>query len=420
MTPEYTRRGLLTVLFRQKWKFLIVFGAVIAAFGTYLSLTKLTYSATGTMLIRFGQDADPNVKPGNPPAFDTGSQDHREIIQSDVDIIASRDMLRALVGAFGPARLYPPSSDETENAPVESAITRLQTQDLIVRPSAESDLISVTLFNRDPALAAEMTRRLMDMFIERQSQIYNKPQTGFLADEVTDAAAKLAKAQEALRTFKTRNGMSSLDDELQQLMKERADARTLAQQSVAAAETKLADLQSRRRELLNTYRADSTAVRNIDTAIALAQDQLQARESDLKASGDLVTPHIAELNRRIGELESERTAYNDLSREVDIDEAAYKAFVTRSEDARIDQALAEQRITRVTIIDRPVTPIRPSRPRRKLIAALGLLAATLAGLGTAFAFELLDDRFSDARGVRSTLGVPVFATFGNRKTSQSA
>jgi uncharacterized protein involved in exopolysaccharide biosynthesis len=426
MTPEYTKRGLLTVLFRQKWKFLLVFLIVAGACGAYLYYAKVTYASSGELLIRFGSDADPNVKPENGIHLDMGSQEHHETIQSDVDIITSRDMLRALVNEFGPDRVYPPDPDEdtsdSTESPLERAVDKLQKKDVEVKPSAESDTITVKVYNVDPNLAAQMTRRLMDMFIERQSQIYNKPQTEFLSDEVKQAAQKLAAAQENLRAFKEQNGMSSLDDELQQLMKEKEDSRTLAQQSISAAESKLADLQSRRRDLLDTYRPDSTAVQNIDQSIKVAQAQLSAREADLKAAGDgagatgdLVTPHIADVNRRIAELESQRTVYNNLTREVDLDEDAYKSFVTHAEEARIDQALAEQRITRVSIIDEPVVPTRPSRPRFKLVGALGVIAAIMAGLGTAFAFELMDDTFTDIRGVRAALDVPVFASFPRKK-----
>ena len=432
MTPEYTRRGLLTVFFRQKYKFFVIFILVCAAVAAYLVNAKPVYSASGALLIRFGSDANPEVtesRPGESPELT--SNERREVIGSDADIIASRDLIRAVVQKFGADTIYPGLTESLKgrDLPVEVAVGKLQKSDLIVKPRMNSDIIDITIFNTDPKLAAAMTQTLMDMYIDKQTQFYRKPQTQFIGSQVKEASEKLAQSQDALRRYKAESGMSSMDDELQQLLKEKADTRNVSLNAISDAENTLSDLQLKRRELLNTYREDSPAVQNVDASIRVATAQLNARQADLRISSgnetgagggsdDLVASHIGSINKRIALLEADRNKFNDLTRQVELDEENYKNYVTHGEEARINESLNEQKITRVSIVDQPVAPLKPTRPRKLLVTAVGLIAATIAALLVAFGAEQMDDRFSDPRGITDALDMPVLASF-NRRRSRS-
>ena len=433
MTPEYTKRGLLTVFFRQKYKFFVVFVLVCAAVAAYLVNAKPVYLASGALLIRFGSDANPDVTESRQGEMSETSNERREMIASDADLISSRDLLRTLVNKYGPEKIYPKEKDadtdtgKIQESPVELAVDKLQHGDLIVKTRETSDLIDITIFNADAALAADMARSLMDLFIDRQAQFNRKPQTAFLETQIKEASDKLAQSQDALRRYKSETGMTSIDDELQQLLKEKADARNVSLQTISDAESTLSDLQMKRRELLNTYREDSPAVQNVDASIRTAGAQMQARQNDLRLSSgggsdasapanDLVASHIVAINKRIAQLESDREKFNDLTRQVALDEENYKNYVTHGEEARITASMNEARITRVSIVDEPVAATKPARPRKLLVTAIGLLSAGVAGLLAVFAAEQMDDRFSNPRNVSEALDVPVLASFGRRRS----
>jgi uncharacterized protein involved in exopolysaccharide biosynthesis len=434
MRIELTTRSLLSAFFRRINLFLIVICLFLLAGLGYLYKSKTMYESQGSILVRFGHDATPNVNaPNSSNPTELSQNDRREIIQSYAEILQSHDLLKALVREFGAETLYPGITRQSAGVdiPDEAAVKRLQMKDMTIRTSLQSTVIEVHVMNQDPKLAAKFTRRLFDVFIARQSEMYNNPQTEFLDQQVLVARDRLARSQQELHDFKARAGISSIEDELSELLRQKSDATDVAFQAVDAAQKNLSELQAREITLLTTYRPDSPVVLQLHKSILQAQKELAARQADLRttkskshksaASGGDDTPatgmlgaQVSNINRRIADLESQRNHYNDLARQVQIDEENYKNFKLRAEDARVNEKLNENKITRISIVDEPVAPIRPSRPRKKLIMACCLLAGMLVGSGLIIILESMDERFTRPEQVTELLRVPVVASFGTR------
>ena len=167
-------------------------------------------------------------------------------------------------------------------------------------------------------------------------------------------------------------------------------------------------MQSKEKEMLATYLPDDPLVVRQRQAVQLAEKQMNEHRS---AQRERITASTARINKRIAELESLQSQYNDLERQVSIDEQNYKNFVLRSENARINEILNRNRITPVVVVDQPAVPVKPVRPRKKLIMAMCLLAGLIFGAGTALAFETLDPRFTSPEQISDVLGIPVMANF---------
>ena len=425
MTPEFTKRGLLTVFFRQWGKFALTFIVVMGLCAAYLYNAKPVYGASGSLLVKFGSDADPNVIHSNNLPQEMPQAERREAIDSDVQLMLSPDLIRKLVEDVGIERIYPDINKNLHpgDVPLEGAVSRILAKDLVVRPSTAGDLMTVTFFSEDPSTCVLVVRRLMDLFLARQTQFYGVPQTQFLNSQVQEAADKLAASQEALRAFKQKQNISSLDDELQQLIKERADSRSVALQAVNDAQATVVDLQMKESNLLNTYRPDSYPVEHLRQSLKLAQAQLHAREQDLKAGsgagagedgkGDIIAAHISAIDSRIAEIEEERTTLNDLLRQVQLDEDNYKNYVTHNEEARVKQLLNAEKITADRDCGRASAAHPPGTPSQIADYLLRpFVAATLGGIGLVLAAEQLDDRFTEPRQLSHNLGVPVMGAFG--------
>lgn len=421
MQMEFTSRGLLATFFRQQLKFWLVFLLVTAGAVYYITTARPLYQAAGSMLLRFGQNASPELAIGSGRAEEISQNDRREIIQSNIDLMYSHDLLRAVIEDVGVETIYPGITERTggKDLPIEAAIRQLSQKHLMVKVGQSSTIIDVIVFNEDPAVAKKVADRLFAIYISRQSEVYNKSQIAFVQEQLTQARVKLEESQGKLQDFKSRTGVSSPDEEMNQLLKDKGDAANIALKSVDESQNRLMELQTKEAELLTTYRGDSPAVQTVRRSIALLRKQVKDRETDLQNNGGesngLLSARLARIDERIAKLDGLRHEYNDLVRQSAMDEENYKNYQQRSEEARVNDNLNQQNITRVSIVDEPVPSARPVRPRKFLILAACLIAAGILALGTAALFETLDERYSTPSHVVRALQVPVLASFSGRK-----
>lgn len=377
----------------------------------YLAVTKSQYEAAGSLLVKFGPNATPEIGRtyDNAPQIITQS-DRRETIQSDMEILRSHGLLHEVIEGFGVDKLYPGITRRVGKSddPKERAIRDLWKNDLIIKSNPQSNIIEVRLTNENPVVAAQFVHALFQRFITRQSEVFNKPQTNFLDNEVKMAGDKLSRSQLALEAFKAERGISSIDDELSELLRQKSDAGTISLDTNEDAWARLAEMQAKENQMLATYLPDSPLVVRQHESVVLAKKQLRQRQAE---QATRISGATAQINKRIAELEMLRNRYNDLARQVDIDEQNYKNYKLRSENARINDLLNRNSITPIVVVDEPVVPTKPVYPRKKLVIAMCVLAGLVFGIGTAIIFETLDPRFTSPEQISEILGVPVMANF---------
>ena len=413
MDIESSSRGYLTAFFRQIGALMLVSAVIFGAGIWYLKTTKPVYEAGGSVVVKFGQDAGAEGTGSGMNEADSVAR--KEIIKSYIKIIFSHNMLQELVREFGVYRLYPDLKDSVEeNIPPEDVAVRLLMERDLKVSAGQSYIIDIAVQNENPKVASEFANLVMDAFIRRRTEIYNKPETGFLNQQVEEAREKLEDAQRELLAFKQETGISAIDEELEQLLRQKSELSTLAYSAITEAQAKLADLESKEAEMVATYREDSPIMIRLRQTIAVARADLERRQKDLNSSngtGGSLSAKISNVDQRVAYLESKRGRYDELRQKVAINEENYIQYRKRGEEARINNLLVSQNISRISVLDKPSPPVVPIKPKRSIILALVLLAALMAGLGTALARELLDDRFYNPDQVNKILGVPVLATF---------
>lgn len=413
MKLELTPRGLLTVFFRQKAKFLTVFIIVLTIGIDFILLSTPQYESTGSLLVKFGNSARPEITaPEHQVNQPDISQTGHEVIESYVGMLESNNLLLKLLEEFGPDRIYPKLAREdlTRTQRIEAAMKKLR-HDLTIKSSQESDIIDISLLNSDPKLAAQMVQRLQQHFISLQTELYNQSQTSFISQQARQAAQRLADDQAKLQAFKVKVGISTIDTEESALLEEKNSVKTTtletSLESVNAAQANLDALKAKENYLLTTYREDSAPVVQARQNVAFAENQLNERKQAVAASTVRTGP--GDIKRRIAFLESERSEYNDLSRQVQMDADSYKNYLTRLESAKLNDRLNQQNITRVAILDTPIIAAKPLKPAKLLILVFSVLAAAVFGLGAVLMAETMDERFSSQNQLSSLLNVPVFA-----------
>ncbi len=416
MYKESFMRTFLTGFFRQSFTFVLVFLLVGGLGVGYLTVTKPIYEVHSSMLVKFGSDARPDGNASENTDYAQADYHARqEIIQSYIKIMLSRDLLRGLVTKFGPSQIYPDLKlKPNDKTPIsEMVIDKLLGGDLKVT-NDESHVIDIAVRNRDPHIAIAIATFVMDAFVRERTEIYNTPQTNFLQQQIEESRQKLEAAQRTLQAFKQQAGISAIDEELSQLLKEKGDLTALAYTAITDAQKRLSDLQEKQAEMEATYRDDSPMLQRLHETLVVAQEDLKKRRNDLNApdgNGSSLSAKLASVDKRIAYLESQRGKYNDLQQQVSIAQDNYLIYLKRGEEARINNLLNKENITSIDVMDHPALPASPVKPKKLIVLALTFLAALVAAGGMALSRELLDDRLNTPEKLYDALRVPVLASF---------
>ena len=185
------RESILT-FFRRKFTFLVVFGAVCLAGAGYLLIKTPMYLSSAALVLRFDQQTVPDIDRTRTPPQPLGSNERREILYSDADILRSPDLARAHDRRRSDWRASIQRSQPTTRARSARWTTRSR------RSPRHADRCRIAE-RRDQHLVPESQRRrwrtaviqtLLDHFFSQEAVIYANPQLQFAEDEAKRAQAK--------------------------------------------------------------------------------------------------------------------------------------------------------------------------------------------------------------------------------------
>lgn len=206
---------------------------------------------------------------------------------------------------------------------------------------------------------------------------------------------------------------------------------------LATLKNTLSSLELDRTNLLAKYEPSYRLVQDIDTKIAQTKE-LIGKESKLPLTEDTtdqnqvhqwVESQIAQAQADLAGFEAQAAAdrgivkayhdqalaydqkgitQDDLVREVKATEANYLLYLSKREQARIQDMLDERRVLNVVIAEAPTSPDQTLYSPMLLIALALVFGALIAG-GAALIADYLDPSFRTPDEVREFLEVPVFA-----------
>src|ERR1700731_321402 len=140
--------------------------------------------------------------------------------------------------------------------------------------------------------------------------------------------------------------------------------------------------------------------------LAKSKTELAAAEARAAATSALVRSYRTESQQ----LDHKEVLQQGMLRAAKVDEENYMLYLRKQEEARISDALDQQRFSNVVVAD-PATVPYISQGRWLLVVLLGGLIASLASVMLALAMDRWDPSFRTPDEVESFLGTPVVAAF---------
>jgi len=285
----------------------------------------------------------------------------------------------------------------------------------------------LTQQNKDAGVVSVQTEREVALRLLgdlEANELTSRAQIAETAERIRVLEAELASTP-ARSTTEVRSGSAHLIEQL----------------SVA-----LSDHELKRIQLLQTFQPDYPPVRELDAQIAKVKAAIAAAEQSplveqttdrnptheylvtelaksraelaaLRARAAAMSRSLSTYQTKARRLEEIGVAQQNLVRTATQAEQNYMAYSRKREEARIANALDDQRILNVAIAEEATVPFEPSGPPRSLLLLVAAVAAALVGVVLAFVVDYLDPSFRTPDEVEYILGIPVIAAIPNMQAS---
>src|SRR5260370_25437981 len=180
---ELTTREVLSILFKERRKLVGAFlGLSILVLGWSYTLTPY-YEATTGLVMKSGREFQVRSDPTQPVAA-VPSATKQEIVNSEIQILTSRDLIEAVINKIGASKLYPGSSGwfTSESSAMEAA-TKSFLSDFKAAPVELADVIEVTYRNPDHDVAVLALSTLFELYQKKHAEMLSDPRYNFLAHQ---------------------------------------------------------------------------------------------------------------------------------------------------------------------------------------------------------------------------------------------
>ena len=295
--PEENRSGLnlrdiLFALFRHKWKTVCCAAmGLLSAAALYL-LAPPEYESEAKLFVRYVLDK--SAIDGLDSQVKTPDTQNDTLINSEVEILTSSDLIGQVAEAVGPQRLVPGSGAKaTTDKAVENIYHSLQVS--IVKGT---NIISVSFKSIDPDLPMPVVQELVKRYFDKHLEVHRSVGAfDFVTKETSELRNQLDQTDQELKQLKEKAGIISLAEAKVALATELGKT----QQDLDAAETDLVAQQARVKDLEKSLAATSST--SSDTLVRpVSGEAVQEYQSLLS--------RLAQLQQAETELLSKYTAQN--------------------------------------------------------------------------------------------------------------
>ncbi|MEO8324615.1 MAG: GNVR domain-containing protein [Nitrospirota bacterium] len=280
--------------------FTVFLGTVVTVtVGSFLM--KPIYEAHATLMVKMGREHMYRPEVGSTgPAI---SYDQNRIMESEIQILSSRDLAEGVLIKLGVESLYPDLVDAPSKnmAPLEAAIEEIQ-KTLSFATVKDSNVIKIKFQHPSAEASAQVVNQLTELLMEKHLKIFSNPQASFLEKQASAYQERLEASQSHLQEFKRKHGLSSLKDEKQLLLEQRRDL-----------DSSLKNSQNQKQGLLSKAEALKRQIADIPEQISLATvaerqgviDKLKSNLLELRLKEQSLSTKFKDTSRLITDIRNE-------------------------------------------------------------------------------------------------------------------
>jgi chain length determinant protein EpsF len=325
-----------------------------------------------------------------------------------------------------------------------SWIAEILQRQLDVKPSRESNVITVSYASGDPKFSATVANAFVQAYLDTNLELRTEPArqySSFFDERGQQVREQLEKAQAKLSAYQREKGIIATDERVDietarlnelssQLVAVQAlSVETSSRQShageqlsevlnnpliaslkgdIARQEAKLQELNSRLGEnnpqvieakaSLSELRGRVAAeTRRVTSSVTTNANINRAREAEIRAALEAQRARVLKMK----ELRDEAAV---LVRDVENAQKTYDSVAARQAQTSIE---SQTQLTNVSMLNPAVEPSRHSSPRIRLNAILAMFAGGVLAIGAALLRELLDRRVRSIEDVLQLIDLPV-------------
>lgn len=467
-------RVIFYTLKKHKWKVLTLFFATVITVTIGSLLATPIYQASAQLLVKPGRE-DIYVSPiqGSPAIVNDSWQGEK--VKAEIAILKSSGLIRELVSQVGAENLYDyPTlmgrllrTKSRPGIPPMEKVYKAVMRSLEVSSGSNSYVITITFYWPDPLIAANVVNQLLDLYFVQHLKVHTNSKTyDLLERQSKEWETTLQESEGQLEDFKQRHAITSLSEQKTILLESLSEVEARRRQTeseinetnamIVALRGKLSRL-DKNVQLQETHNTSSDTLAALKTRLVelelqglreeikrvkkmieeeekkkvvvsgrspirhgLESDLLnaEARLEGLQAKEKNLEQQIADYQQELQDLDSLEKQLHELERKAEINEANYKLYLSKFQEARISESMDKENIANVGIIESAVPLMKPVKPKKRLNVLLGAFLGLIAGVGIVFLLEFLNPVFHTREDVQQFLNLPVLATIPKEQKLQ--
>lgn len=392
--PPLLSLSTFTNAFKNHWlAAAVIFVATAAVAVLAIMYLPKAYSSEAMIFVKLGRETvslDPTATTGSTISV-LESRDNE--INSIRDMLYSRGIVEKVVDRIGPdvilgdAELTDevkepeefPERDEL-NSPRQKAIKAL-IDDTYVVSARKSSVLILNAKAASPELAQRVLKEYLDVYMMMHTNAHQTPESNkFFQEQARLLSSQWKESLKALQIAKEDAGVVSIEG-----------ARENLKEQTNTIESSLLDVSSRvmaTEARLEEFRLLVT--KNPLDQQRIGQDYLEAKAelSAMAAQKRSLTEQLGELLDRAAKLNRDEVTIGQLEKAVELQATNFAQYQELYEQTRIDEALNSSRFTNVRVVQEPSYIPKPVSPKKSLLAAAGLVAATTGAVLIAVFLEL--------------------------------
>ena len=319
-------------------------------------------------------------------------------------------------------------------------------KNLNVKPSRESNAISLSYTSPDPAFASTMANSFVEAYKQVIIDIRSssaQQNTLFFRKQIDELQQKLEQAQTTLATYQQQQGIVATDERMDtesqrlaeissqlvaaQAQSIDANSRSQNQQGVAPdvlnnpliqqQKSTVAQLEGKFQQLAAKEGPNHPQYRQAQAELSTARAQLakliKQYTAGLTSTAENAEQRLAQLQqaqaeqkRRVLQLTEQRAHLDILQRGVDNAQRIYDLAMQKLAESAMESS---SNATNIAVLKAAPEPTRHSKPRLLLNLILAMFLGGLLGVGVALLLELQDRRIRAAADLEQLLKLPVLA-----------